>query len=61
LSERFFKTALKAVLKPELENMCPDCKERYEKKTLAHHNIEFMPFIVAEGASKHLTCLHVHY
>jgi len=29
-----FKTALKAVLKPELENMCPDCKERYEKNPL---------------------------
>jgi len=29
-----FKTALKAVLKEELDTMCPDCQERYEKNPL---------------------------
>lgn len=29
-----FKTALKTALKPELEKMCPDCQERYEKNPL---------------------------
>lgn len=29
-----FKTALKKALKPELEKMCPDCQERYEKNPL---------------------------
>lgn len=29
-----FKTALKAVLKSELKDMCPDCQERYEKNPL---------------------------
>jgi histidyl-tRNA synthetase len=29
-----FKTALKAALKPDLDNMCPDCQERYEKNPL---------------------------
>lgn len=29
-----FKTALKAVLKPHLDKMCPDCQERYEKNPL---------------------------
>jgi len=29
-----FRTALRAVLKPELENMCPDCQDRYEKNPL---------------------------
>ncbi|MFA7658392.1 MAG: histidine--tRNA ligase [Candidatus Gastranaerophilaceae bacterium] len=29
-----FKTALKAVLKPELDKMCPDCQQRYEKNPL---------------------------
>ncbi len=29
-----FKTKLKAVLKPELENLCEDCQNRYEKNPL---------------------------
>jgi len=29
-----FKTALKAILKEELDTMCPDCQERYEKNPL---------------------------
>lgn len=29
-----FKTALKAVLKEELDTMCPDCQDRYEKNPL---------------------------
>lgn len=29
-----FKTALKAALKSDIENMCPDCKQRYEKNPL---------------------------
>lgn len=29
-----FSTALKAALKPHLENMCPDCQTRYEKNPL---------------------------
>lgn len=29
-----FKTALKAVLKSDIENMCPDCQQRYEKNPL---------------------------
>lgn len=29
-----FRTALKAVLKPELEKLCPDCMQRYDKNPL---------------------------
>lgn len=29
-----FKTALKAALKSDIEKMCPDCKQRYEKNPL---------------------------
>lgn len=29
-----FRSALRAVLKPELEDLCPDCQSRYEKNPL---------------------------
>lgn len=29
-----FRTALRTAIKPELENMCPDCQDRYEKNPL---------------------------